>query len=331
MRSMPSPPHVAVLVPCFNEEVAIARVVQDFRAALPAAAIYVYDNNSTDSTAEIAASHGAIVRREERQGKGNVVRRMFADIEADVYVLVDGDATYSAAAVPELIRTLVDNRLDMVVGTRVHESADAYRSGHEFGNRVLTGFLARLFGRSFTDILSGYRAFSRRFVKSFPSLSEGFEIETELTVHALSLRLPVGEVRTAYGARPEGSVSKLSTYRDGLRILRVMIGLYRHEQPGIFFGAIGGILTAVAFALGAPIVVEWLRTGLVPRFPTAILATGVMILASLSGTVGLVLQTVTLGRREVRRLIYLQNPLSPATPTPIAARHDRRGERVGAG
>lgn len=311
-RSTSSNARIAVLIPCFNEELAIAKVVRDFRQRLPSANIYVYDNNSSDRTASVAAASGAVVRHEERQGKGNVVRRMFGDIEADVYVLVDGDATYSAEAAPELVQTLIDNRLDMVVGTRVHESADAYRRGHQFGNRMLTGFLTQLFGRSFTDILSGYRVFSRRFVKSFPALSEGFEIETELTVHALSLRLPVGEVATAYGVRPEGSMSKLSTYRDGFRILRVMIGLYRHERPGMFFGLIGATLALIALALGVPIVIDWLRTGLVPRFPTAILASGVMILAALVATVGLVLQTVTLGRRELRRLMYLQIPLAPA-------------------
>jgi glycosyltransferase involved in cell wall biosynthesis len=300
---------IAVLVPCYNEEAAIAQVVRDFRCALPAAEIYVYDNNSKDRTVEVATASGAIVRCEERQGKGNVVRRMFSDVDADVYVLVDGDSTYSAPSARAMVDCLISQNLDMVVGTRVHTSADAYRRGHQFGNALLTNVVSGLFGRSFSDILSGYRVFSRRFVKSFPALSEGFEIETELTVHALSLRLPVSELRTPYGVRPEGSMSKLSTYRDGFRILKVIIGLYRHEQPSNFFGALGFVSAAVSVALGLPIVLEWLQTGLVPRLPTAVLAASVMLLGALLVTVGLVLQTVTLGRREVKRLAYLTMPL----------------------
>jgi glycosyltransferase involved in cell wall biosynthesis len=302
------PPRVAVIIPCYNEAAAIAQVVQGFRAALPDADIYVYDNNSRDRTCEVAAAAGAIVRSEPRQGKGNVVRRMFADVDADVYVMADGDATYDAAAAPALVATLVDQQLDMVVGCREGGGEAAYRAGHRFGNRLFTTFLAQLFGRSFTDILSGYRVFSRRFVKSFPSLSNGFEIETEITVHALSLRMPVGEVTTRYGERPEGSASKLSTYRDGWRILRTMIRLFRQERPSAFFGILAGLLALVSVLLAVPLVLTYLETGLVPRFPTAILCTGLMIMAMLSITCGLVLDTVTHGRHEIRRLAYLTLP-----------------------
>lgn len=301
-------PRLAVLIPCYNEAAAIGQVVRDFRAALPAATICVYDNNSSDATVEIAGAAGAVVRSERLQGKGNVVRRMFADVEADVYVLVDGDATYDAASAPRLIARLLEDNLDMVVGSRVHTDEQAYRRGHRFGNRMLTGFVAWLFGKSFTDILSGYRVFSRRFVKSFPALSKGFETETELTVHALELRMPVAEVETPYGVRPEGSASKLSTYRDGFRILRLILALHKHERPFQFFATVALLLAVVSVGLAVPIVLEWLRTGLVPRFPTAILATGVMILACLSLTAGVILETVTRGRLEVRRLVYLQIP-----------------------
>lgn len=299
---------LAVLVPCYNEGSTIGQVVDAFRRALPEATVYVYDNNSTDDTVKVATEAGAIVRSERLQGKGNVVRRMFADIEADVYVLVDGDATYDAASAGRLIEKLLEGDLDMVVGSRVHTDAQAYRRGHRFGNRMLTGFVAWLFGKSFGDILSGYRVFSRRFVKSFPALSRGFETETELTVHALALRMPVAEMETRYGARPEGSTSKLSTYRDGFRILRLILNLYKHERPLHFFAAVASILTVIAIGLAAPIVLEWSRTGLVPRVPTAVLATGIMILASLSLTAGLILETVTRGRLEIRRLVYLQIP-----------------------
>ena len=308
MSLMSGEPRLAVLIPCYNEAAAIGQVVREFRAALPAATIYAYDNNSTDATVEIAGAAGAVVRTERLQGKGNVVRRMFADVEADVYVLVDGDATYDAASAPRLIARLLEDNLDMVVGSRVNTHAQAYRRGHRFGNRMLTGFVAWLFGKSFTDILSGYRVFSRRFVKSFPALSKGFETETELTVHALELRMPVAEVDTPYGVRPEGSASKLSTYRDGFRILRLILALHKHERPFQFFATVALLLAAVSMGLAVPIISEWLRTGLVPRFPTAILATGVMILASLSLTAGVILETVTRGRLEVRRLVYLQVP-----------------------
>ena len=298
-------PTIAVLLPCYNEEAAIAQTVAAFRAALPGAALYVYDNNSRDRTAEVAAAAGAIVRRERIQGKGAVVRRMFADVDADIYVMADGDATYDAAAAPALVARLLDEQCDMVVGSRVHEAAEAYRRGHQFGNALLTGMLARLFGRSFTDILSGYRVFSRRFVKSFPSLSAGFEIETEISVHALELRMPVAEVETRYFARPEGSASKLSTYRDGWRILRTIVTLYRIERPLLFFGAIGAVLALAAIVLAVPLLATYWHTGLVPRLPTAILVMGLVILAFLNGFAGLILDTVVRGRREVRRLAYL--------------------------
>ncbi|MFT4120210.1 glycosyltransferase family 2 protein [Bradyrhizobium sp.] len=301
-------PCIAVLVPCYNEEAAIATVVAGFRAALPSALIYVYDNNSRDRTAAVAREAGAIVRSERRQGKGHVVRRMFADIEADVYVLVDGDATYDAPSAPRMIDKLLDEHLDMVVGLRIDQAQAAYRLGHRTGNRMLTGFLAWTFGRDFQDILSGYRIFSRRFVKSFPVLSDGFEIETELAVHALELSLPVAEVETPYYARPEGSFSKLNTWRDGFRILGTMLKLYRAEKPLRFFTAIGGVLAALSVLLSIPIVVTYLETGLVPRLPTAVLSMGLMIMAMLSVSSGLVLDTVTRGRREMKMLAYLSNP-----------------------
>jgi glycosyltransferase involved in cell wall biosynthesis len=299
---------IAVLLPCYNEEAAIARTVAEFRAALPSATVYVYDNNSRDRTREVAAEAGAVVRAERMQGKGNVVRRMFADVEADVYVMADGDATYDAAAAPELVRRLVDEQLDMVVGARRSEVEEAYRRGHRLGNRLLTGMLARIFGRTFTDILSGYRVFSRRFVKSFPALARGFETETEITVHALELAMPVAEVVTAYGARPEGSHSKLSTYRDGWRILRTILHLFRIERPVLFYGGFAALLAALAVVLAIPLIITYANTHLVPRFPTAILATGLMIVAVISFAVGLILDTVVRGRREVRRLFYLSFP-----------------------
>jgi glycosyltransferase involved in cell wall biosynthesis len=297
-----------VLLPCYNEEAAIAATVAGFRAALPGATIYVYDNNSGDRTREVAAKAGAIVRSERQQGKGHVVRRMFADVDADVYVMADGDLTYDPKAAPAMVEQLLGQQLDMVVGTRRHEEKDAYRRGHTLGNRAFTGLLAGLFGRSFSDIFSGYRVFSRRFVKSFPVLSSGFEIETEISVHALELRMPVGEVETAYAARPEGSQSKLSTYGDGWRILRTIVTLYRIERPVLFYGAIGALLVALAIVLAVPLVLTYLATGLVPRVPTAILVTGIIIVAVLCVFSGLILDTVTRGRREVRRLAYLSVP-----------------------
>jgi glycosyltransferase involved in cell wall biosynthesis len=299
---------IAVLLPCYNEEAAIARTVAGFRAAFPGAAVYVYDNNSADRTRELAAAAGAIVRTERMQGKGHVVRRMFADVEADVYVMADGDSTYDAAAAPELVRRLVEERLDMVVGARKSEVEEAYRRGHRLGNRLFTGLLASLFGRSFTDIFSGYRVFSRRFVKSFPALSRGFETETEISVHALELAMPVAEIVTAYGARPEGSQSKLSTYRDGWRIMKTILHLFRIERPVLFYGGFAAFLAALALVLAVPLVVTYAETGLVPRFPTAILVSAMMIVAFLSFAVGLILDTVVRGRREVRRLHYLSLP-----------------------
>ncbi len=299
---------IAVILPCYNEEAAIAQTVADFRTCLPEAVIYVYDNNSKDRTAEVARAAGAIVRSETMQGKGHVVRRMFADIEADIYVMADGDATYEAAAAPALVARLIDDNLDMVVGARKSEVEAAYRRGHRLGNAMLTGMLARIFGRTFTDILSGYRIFSRRFVKSFPVLSSGFEIETEISVHALELRMPVAEQVTAYAARPEGSESKLSTYRDGFRILNTIISMFRSERPLLFFGLISLLLAVIAIVLAIPLVMTFMETGLVPRLPTAILITGMIILAALSGMSGLILDTVVRGRREVRRLAYLSFP-----------------------
>jgi glycosyltransferase involved in cell wall biosynthesis len=303
-------PRIAVLLPCYNEEAAIAKVVAGFKKALPGAQIYVYDNNSRDRTVERAAKAGAVVRTERMQGKGHVVRRMFADVDADVYIMADGDLTYDPKAAPAMVEQLLGEQLDMVVGTRQHEAKEAYRGGHVLGNRIFTGLLARLFGRSFSDIFSGYRVFSRRFVKSFPVLSEGFEIETEMSVHALELRMPVGEVETVYGARPEGSESKLSTFRDGWRILKTIATLYRVERPVLFYGSIGALLLVAAIILAVPLVITYIDTGLVPRFPTAILVTGMTIIAVLCFFAGLILDTVTRGRREMRRLAYLALSLS---------------------
>ena len=298
-------PIIAVLLPCYNEEAAIAATVAGFRSALPGATIYVYDNNSRDRTRDIAAEAGAVVRTERQQGKGHVVRRMFADIDADVYVMADGDLTYDPSAAPAMVDLLLAEQLDMVVGTRRHREKDAFRGGHVLGNRLFTGLLAGLFGRSFSEIFSGYRVFSRRFAKSFPVLSSGFEIETEMSVHALELRMPVGEVETVYLARPEGSQSKLSTWSDGWRILKTIVTLYRVERPTLFYGSIGALLVVLAIVLAVPLVVTYVHTGLVPRFPTAILVTGMTIVAVLCFFTGLILDTVTRGRREVRRLAYL--------------------------
>jgi glycosyltransferase involved in cell wall biosynthesis len=304
---------VAVLVPCFNEEAAIAQVVAGFRAALPNANIYVYDNNSADGTVAAARGAGAVVRPEPRQGKGNVVRRMFSDIDADVYVLVDGDATYHAPSAPAMIERLLEDRLDMVVAARDHVDEAAYRRGHVTGNRLLTRFFDIVFGAAFTDILSGYRAFSRRFVKSFPVLSGGFEIETELTVHALELELPIAEIRTPYYARPVGSQSKLSTWRDGFRILGTIFKLYRSERPLAFFSGIGVAMAIVSVGLAIPIVVTFIEYGIVPRLPTAILSTGLMLAAVVSIAAGLILDTVTRGRREMKLLAYLQQRVPGAS------------------
>lgn len=302
----------AVLIPCHNEAAAIAAVVRDFRMALPRARIYVYDNNSTDDTAAQARQAGAIVRRETMQGKGYVVCRMFSDVDADLYVLVDGDDTYCAASAPGLLRRLVVERLDMVSAARIGETREVYRRGHRLGNRILTGMVAGLFGNHFRDMLTGYRVFSRRFVKSFPALSAGFEIETQLTVHALEMQMKVAEVETPYRERPEGSVSKLRTFRDGWRIVKTIGVLFKEERPLAFFSVCFGVLALGAVALAWPIFAEFAHTGLVPRFPTAILATGMMLLAFLSLASGLILDTVAHGRRELKRLHYLATPALPA-------------------
>ncbi len=299
---------VAVLVPCYNEQAAVPAVISAFRAALPGAAIHVYDNNSTDGTVAAARAAGAVVRTERLQGKGNVIRRMFADIEADAYVLVDGDDTYDAATAPGMVAMLLRDRLDMVNGARVSDAQAAYRRGHRLGNAVLTGLVARIFGDRVSDMLSGYRVFSRRFVKSFPALSGGFETETEFTIHALELRMPVGEVPTPYKERPAGSASKLRTYSDGFRILRTIVLLVKEERPLPFFAAIAAVLLLAAVVLFVPVLAEFLRTGLVPRLPTAVLATGLVLLSSLSLTCGLILDSVTRGRKELKRLAYLAIP-----------------------
>ena len=302
-------PVVAILIPCHNEEAAIRKVILDFRDVLPQASIFVYDNNSTDRTGEIALRAGAVVRRETLQGKGNVVRRMFADIEADVFVLVDGDDTYDAASAPALVDLLITQSLDMVTGCRVATSEAAYRAGHQLGNVALTGLVAWIFGNRVTDMLSGYRVFSRRFVKSFPALTTGFETETEFTVHALQLRMPMAEVLTPYRDRPAGSASKLRTYSDGWRILRTIVALVEKEKPLLFFALASLMLASLSMALAVPIVHTYFATGLVPRLPTAVLSMGIMLLSCLSLVCGLVLETVTRGRLEAKRLAYLNIPI----------------------
>jgi glycosyltransferase involved in cell wall biosynthesis len=294
-----------VIVPCHNEAATVAQVTADFARALPGAVVWVFDNNSTDATAARAQAAGAVVRHVALKGKGNVVRRMFSDVDADIYVLVDGDGTYDPAAAPTMVARLIDEGLDMVSAARVSTAAEAYRAGHRFGNLALSGVVRQVFGRQFKDMLSGYRVFSRRFVKSFPAHSSGFEIETELTVHTLQMRLPAVEVEAPYGARPEGSESKLSTFRDGLRILRMISLLVREERPLQFFSIAG--LAAVVFAwfLAAPVLVQYLRTGLVPRLPTLVVAVGMMMVALLCFAVGLILDTVSRLRLEQRRLAYL--------------------------
>ena len=301
---------IAVLIPCFNEAAAIAGVVDSFRAVLPDATIYVYDNNSTDDTAACAAAAGAVVRREARQGKGHVVRRMFADIDAEIFVLVDGDGTYEAAAAPAMVARLRNDGLDMVTGVRQHQHAAAYRPGHVFGNALLTGLVARLFGARLSDMLSGYRVFSRRFVKSFPALAGGFETETEFTVHALQLGLPTAEHEISYSERPAGSASKLRTYRDGARILRMVLLLVKDERPVPFFSLAALVLLLLSLSLGIPVVLEFLRTGLVPRLPTALAAASCGMLCFLSLACGLILDSVARGRRELKRLAYLAVPFT---------------------
>jgi len=306
-------PRIAVLIPCYNEEVAIPKVIADFRARLPEATIYVYDNNSRDRTMEVAREAGAVVRRETLQGKGNVVRRMFADIEADIYVLVDGDDTYDAASAPGLVRKVMDEQLDMVIGARVETADAAYRQGHRLGNAVLTGIVRWIFGDRMSDMLSGYRVFSRRFVKSFPALSSGFETETEFTIHALDLAMPLGEVATPYKERPPGSTSKLRTYADGIRILRAIVVLVKEERPLPFFSLMALGLLLLSLILIAPVLLTFLETGLVPRIPTAVLATGLALLSFLSLACGLILDSVSRGRREAKRLAYLAVPGIAAT------------------
>jgi glycosyltransferase involved in cell wall biosynthesis len=301
-------PRIAVLAPCHNEAETIAQVVADFARALPGAAIWVFDNSSTDATAAKAEAAGALVRRAPLRGKGNVVRRMFSDIDADIYVLVDGDGTYDAAAAPAMVRRLVEEGLDMVCAARVSTDAEAFRAGHRFGNVALSGMVRMIFGRQFKDMLTGYRVFSRRFVKSFPAHSSGFEIETELTVHTLQMRLPAAEVEAAYGARPDGSESKLSTFRDGWRILRMISLMVREERPLQFFSAMGALAMVVAALLAAPVLSVYLRTGLVPRLPSLVVAVGLGLVALLSFAGGLILDAVSRGRLEQRRLAYLALP-----------------------
>jgi len=307
-------PTVAVLVPCLNEAAAIGKVVADFTASLPEARIFVYDNGSTDNTVALADAAGAVVRREPLRGKGNVVRRMFADIDADVFVLVDGDDTYDAGVAPELVARLLHESLDMVNAARRSDAPGAYRAGHRAGNWLLSTLVATLFGRRVTDLLSGYRVFSRRFVKSFPALATGFEIETELSVHALQMRMPVAEVPTAYRERPQGSASKLNTYKDGLRILGTIVHLVRDERPLAFFSSVSAVLAVVSLLLGVPVIIEYMHTGLVPRLPTALLAASIAILAFLGLACGLILDAVSRGRLEAKRLAYLSVPVRFATP-----------------
>jgi glycosyltransferase involved in cell wall biosynthesis len=308
MLSSPTSLSIAVLIPCYNEELAVAEVIAGFRASLPDATMLVYDNNSSDHTRQIAGLAGAVVRNESLQGKGHVVRRMFADVEADIYVLVDGDNTYDPVAAPVMVRQLLENRLDMVTAVRLAAGEDAYRLGHRIGNRVLSFLVCRVFGNRVSDVLSGYRVFSRRFVKSFPALATGFETETEFTIHALELRMPIGEVVTQYRGRATGSRSKLHTISDGIRILRTIMKLIKQERPLQSFGLTGAALLAVGLALGLPVVLQFLHSGMVPRLPTALLATGLILASSLSCVCGLVLEQVARGRQELKRLAYLSIP-----------------------
>ena len=313
-------PKIAILIPCYQEEVAIGKVVRDFQCVFPDAALYVYDNNSSDRTAEVARSAGALVRHEKQQGKGHVVRRMFRDIDADFYLMVDGDDTYDASVAVDMLVLAQSGPYDLVNCIRNEVETAAYRRGHRWGNELLTGVVRRTFGDRVQDMLSGYKLFSRRFVKSFPALSQGFDIETELTVHALELAMPVAHVRGEYRGRAEGSVSKLNTYRDGWRILNMIVKLVRHERPMMFFGALAAVLFAASVGLATPIFITFVETGLVPRLPTAVLSMGIMLVTALSLVTGLVLDTVSRGRREVRFLAYLQHPPFPlADELPAAA------------
>jgi hypothetical protein len=301
-------PDIVVLIPCYNEELAVAKVVAGFHASLPDATIHVYDNNSSDRTRTVARATGAVVHNETLQGKGHVVRRMFADVEADIYVLVDGDDTYDPSAAPGMIRRMIEQQLDMMTGVRLASQQDAYRLGHRMGNRALSFLVHRVFGNRVSDVLSGYRVFSRRFVKSFPALAAGFETETEFTIHALELKMPIGEMATAYRGRAAGSRSKLRTYADGLRILRTILMLVKQERPLQSFGLTGAVMLAVGFSLGIPVVLQFLHSGMVPRLPTALLATGLVLAASLAFACGLVLDQVARGRKELKRLAYLSIP-----------------------
>ncbi len=323
LLDFPWQPTLAVLIPCLNEAAAIAKVVSDFRNALPDAKVFVYDNGSVDGTVKVARGAGAIVRVEPMRGKGNVVRRMFADIEADVFILVDGDDTYDASRAPQLVSELLRNSLDMVNGARRSTAQSAYRPGHRFGNRVLSGLVKAFFGDRLSDLLSGYRVFSRRFVKSFPALAAGFEIETEFSVHALQLRMPVSEIETPYRERPPGSSSKLSTYKDGWRILRTILYLVKEEKPLAFFSVVAAVLAAISLAFGVPVIIEFMHTGLVPKLPTALLAAAVAILSFLSFTCGLILDTVSRGRAEAKRLAYLSLPVrfAPVRSDPFVRPH----------
>lgn len=305
-----SPPSIAVVIPCFNEALAISAVLNEFKAVLPDATVYVFDNNSTDDTARLSAAEGATVISVLMRGKGNVIRRMFADVEADIYVMVDGDATYDVSDIRRHIDLLMQQRLDMVVGCRKDDGQNpqTYRAGHRWGNRLLTGSVSLVFGGQFTDMLSGYRVFSRRYAKSFPAMAQGFETETELTVHALELRMPYAEVDIVYRSRPEGSTSKLSTFRDGWRILKTILKLFISERPLAFFSILAGLLAALALGITIPLALTYLDTGLVPRLPTAVLATGMMLCAMLSIVCGAILHTVTVGRREIKQMAYLSIP-----------------------
>ena len=307
-RQCADSPAIAVLVPCYNEELAVAKVIAGFRASLPDATIHVYDNNSSDDTRRVARDAGAVVRGESLQGKGHVVRRMFADVEADIYVLVDGDDTYDPDAAPAMVRYLIENQLDMVTAVRMSTQQEAYRLGHRIGNRALSFLVCRVFGNRVSDLLSGYRVFSRRFVKSFPALAAGFETETEFTIHALELRMPIGELASTYRGRTAGSSSKLHTYLDGLRILRTIMMLVKQERPLQTFGLTAAMLLTVGLGAGLPVVLEFLHTGLVPRLPTALLATGLVLASSLAFVCSLVLDQVALGRKELKRLAYLSIP-----------------------
>jgi glycosyltransferase involved in cell wall biosynthesis len=310
---------IAVLIPCFNEAAAIGQVVADFRAALPAATIHVYDNNSHDGTIEVARAAGARVQSESLQGKGHVVRRMFADIDADIYVLVDGDGTYDAGSAPAMVRLLATAQLDMVNGRRTGGAEGAYRPGHRFGNRVLSSLVGKIFGTRITDMLSGYRVFSRRFVKSFPALATGFETETEFTVHALELNMPVAEIDTPYGERPQGSASKLRTFHDGARILATIVRLVKEERPLAFFSAAGAVLLLLALVLLIPVLATYFETGLVPRLPTFVAAMGLGVLGFLSFACGMILDSVARARKEAKRMRYLALP-APGVRRPAADR-----------